>query len=208
MNASTVVVTAVLGAGVLIDLPGLRYEAPLVGEPGPIERDLRWYGLRESESSRNDWHSGGGMNLPPEWREQVELWDGVLREGLEHESAAETPGMVPLWGREKSAVARLLDGQSAVDLALILSETIDPALPLLYGDYRRDGPNREDATEQRSSALPADFNHDSKLTLADLDAYSAAFAANAPRADLNRDGQIDAQDLRSYLDTFDANYRP
>jgi hypothetical protein len=331
MNAPTVLVTAALGAGVLIDLPGLRHDIPRVGEPGPIERDLRWYGLTEQLPRGYELRRHDGIPLSPEWREQTELWDEALRGRLDRESRTEPEPLNRLSEPRASSIQLIIEGthdpsvpRMFIDVegdlrpdsvwttesdAAVRNWLFDPSLPryaitapfspeywvrnaptepddtflievaagesvlqwtlpmMIWGAQgeayvwtsagsrwapveidvtnRYDGstyelaldaiPNHlfsESITMQlhlsdgggyntppnfrtfvakihiSESRLPGDFNRDGTLTLSDLDAYSTAFAAEAPRADLNRDGTVDAEDLRIYLATFDANFRP
>lgn len=310
MNASTVVVMTALGSGVLIDLPGLRYEVPLAGEPGPIERDLRWYLPRQPEPLVLDRREDDRRTLPPGWHEQLKVWDPNLRyvplildseqdqdfsslfveteEDLRPDSqwnnhrtkdvpkrkwltdpplprySTTTPFSPEYWVRSappesddifvidpaagESLIAWHLpmmiwgvqgevyvwtnDGSRWVPVEINVTnsfsgsayELLLEAIPdHLFSDsislqlHLCDGGGYNTPSKFRTfvakihineSRLPGDFNRDGTLTLADLDAYSAAFAVNAPRADLNRDGRVDGEDLRIYLAAFDANFRP
>ncbi len=113
MHASTAVVMAALGAGVLIDLPGLRYEVPLAGEPGPIERDLRYYPSR-AEISDPDWRLDESL-LPIDLSRNFsvdisKLWlheDHVQKSISDQDSLktdARTPGLIENYIRTASLI--------------------------------------------------------------------------------------------------------
>lgn len=162
MHASTAVVMAALGAGVLIDVPGLRYEVPFAWERGPIERDLRWYGLQRSEPRGYDWQSNGGFTLPPEWLEQMELWDAQSRSE-------------PLIPRTETQI-------DLSHLSRLLSETMDPSKPVHSDFEKSEILTLADLNAYMDAFLThaphADLNRDGAVDAEDLRIYLSTFDAN------------------------------
>ncbi|MFI4853614.1 MAG: GC-type dockerin domain-anchored protein [Phycisphaerales bacterium JB065] len=229
MLATTAAVMTALGAPISVDPPDLRYELSRQPELGPIERDLRYYpptpperqGLRSFEHliaplveqalvTEQALDPAAGKSTL-RWQIGADVWSVRATALVWTDSGYR---WVEVEGRR---ISELITGESTFEIDLrsvpghlytsVFAVTIDQAALSSERNLTAPGPISTSVLISESR-LPGDFDRDGSLTLSDLDTYSAAFAAEAPRADLNRDGQVDTDDLRIYLAAFDANFRP
>lgn len=228
MIATSAVAIAVFGVPVPSDSSSLRYEVPHVQDRGPVERDLRYYpSLPDPHDLRSFVHVFGmPESLTPSTEKTLDPADGksTLQWDLPSDAwTVEAKGNA--WTQDGSrwiqlevrGIYDLVTGESVLEIDLeslpwhISVDSIDVMVewrPIPTGGTWVEPERHVIRVHIQESRLPGDFDRDGTLTLSDLDAYSTAFAAEAPRADLNRDGQVDAEDLRIYLATFEANFRP
>lgn len=229
MFATTIVLMSALGVPSGVGAQDLRYEVPREWERRPVQRDLRYY--PPTPAGRPDFKSFTHLLGPLEpqkqsieqaldpaagkstlrWQIGADVWSVRATALVWTDSGYR---WVEVEGRR---ISELITGESTFEIDLlsvpghlytsVFAVTIDQVALSATRERSAPGPISTGVLISESR-LPGDFDRDGKVTLADLDAYSAAFAANAPRADLNRDGRIDGEDLRIYLAAFDANFRP